>query len=246
MARVPDTRAIFSGHAGFGSSFHMKLLTFLILTLAITTAVTSAASATSTPADDAAYRQVSLERAGKIVDTLGIADAARASRVRETIAQQYRDLRDIHDARDAQLAALEAADAADRESVSNAVRIESELKLFRLHYAFLGRLAAELTLEQIDAVKNGLTYGVLPNTYRTYLDLHPNLTDDEKRQVLAWLTEAREYAMDAGSSEAKHGWFGKYKGRINNFLAAAGYDAKQAEKDLLERRKAESAAKNNG
>lgn len=26
--------------------------------------------------------------------------------------------------------------------------------------------------------------------------------------------------------------FGKYKGRINNYLSAEGYDAKQAERDL--------------
>ena len=46
--------------------------------------------------------------------------------------------------------------------------------------------------------------------------------------------------MDAGSSEEKHAMFGKYKGRINNYLSAAGYDMKQAEKDLAERQKAAS------
>jgi hypothetical protein len=33
--------------------------------------------------------------------------------------------------------------------------------------------------------------------------------------------------MDAGSSDEKHKWFGKYKGRINNYLSAAGYDMKK-------------------
>ena len=54
----------------------------------------------------------------------------------------------------------------------------------------------------------------------------------------AWLTEAREHAMDASTSDEKHGWFGKYKGRINNFLAQAGIDMKQAEKDMFARKKA--------
>jgi len=63
----------------------------------------------------------------------------------------------------------------------------------------------------------------------------PNLTDAQKKQILDWLTEAREHAMDAESSDKKHAWFGKYKGRINNYLAAAGIDMKKAEKEWQER-----------
>ena len=43
--------------------------------------------------------------------------------------------------------------------------------------------------------------------------------------------------MDAGTSEEKHAIFGKYKGRINNYLSKAGYDMKQAEKNLAEKQK---------
>jgi hypothetical protein len=53
-----------------------------------------------------------------------------------------------------------------------------------------------------------------------------NLTDEQKLQIKVWLTEARELAMDAGSSDEKHKWFGKYKGRINNYLSQAGYNMK--------------------
>jgi len=41
---------------------------------------------------------------------------------------------------------------------------------------------------------------------------------------MAWLKEARELAIDAESSKKKHEVFGKYKGRINNYLSARGYD----------------------
>jgi len=85
-----------------------------------------------------------------------------------------------------------------------------------------------------------MTYGVVPNTYKRYLELLPSLTDEQKRTILANLLEAREYAMDAGSSEEKHALFGKYKGKINNFLSAAGYDLKQAEKELAARRQCEA------
>jgi hypothetical protein len=39
--------------------------------------------------------------------------------------------------------------------------------------------------------------------------------------------------MDAGTSKEKHAWFGKYKGKINNYLSAEGYNMKLAEKNLL-------------
>ena len=45
-------------------------------------------------------------------------------------------------------------------------------------------------------------------------------------QILTGLKEAREFGSDAEKSKAKHGWFGKYKGRINNWLTKRGYDLK--------------------
>ena len=95
----------------------------------------------------------------------------------------------------------------------------------------------ELTPAQVDQVKDGMTYGVLPNTWRGYQEMLPQMTDEQRRQVLAWLIEAREHAMDGSTSEEKHGWFGKYKGRITNYLAAAGYDLKAAEKVWIESKK---------
>ena len=81
-----------------------------------------------------------------------------------------------------------------------------------------------------------MTYGVLPITYKGYQAMLPALTTEQKATILAMLTEAREKAMDAGSSDEKHKWFGKYKGRINNYLAAQGYDLKKASKEWQARR----------
>ena len=105
----------------------------------------------------------------------------------------------------------------------------------------MARLEAELTPEQVNQVKDGMTYGVVPITFKRYRELLPDLTVEQQAEILANLLEAREYAMDAGSSDEKHAWFGKYKGRINNYLSAAGIDMKQAEKDLAEREKAAAA-----
>ncbi|HEY1022859.1 MAG TPA: DUF3826 domain-containing protein, partial [Flavisolibacter sp.] len=42
------------------------------------------------------------------------------------------------------------------------------------------------------------------------------------------LQEARENAMTAETEEMRQQWFIKFRGRANNFLAAAGYDLKKA------------------
>ena len=87
-----------------------------------------------------------------------------------------------------------------------------------------------------------MTYGVLPLTMGAYNDMLPDLTAAQRAQMLAWLTEAREHAMDGGTSEQKHAWFGKYKGKINNYLSAAGIDMNQAGKDWQARIAARKAA----
>ena len=69
-----------------------------------------------------------------------------------------------------------------------------------------------------------MTFNVVKVTYDATLDMIPTLTEEEKTQILVWLKEAREFAMDAESSKKKHEWFGKYKGRINNYLSKRGYD----------------------
>jgi len=199
-------------------------------------------AAASTADEEAAYTRVITERAERIVAQLGINDADKARRVRDLIAGQYRGLREIHDGRDAKLAEATrpTGDPAVAAAWTSAVGDQASLDEFALHRRFVAGLSAELTPKQLDQVKDGMTYGVVPITYSRYLELFPNLTDVEQAVIRANLLEAREFAMDAGSSEEKHGWFRKYKGRINNYLASAGYDMKQAERDWAARQRTNS------
>ena len=194
---------------------------------------------------EAAYAQEIAKRADKVLAPLGITDEAQTNRVRDLITSQYRTLREIHAVRDARIneAKRSPGDAAIAEAWTKTARDAASLKLAELHRRFVARLAVELTPEQVDKVKDGMTYGVVGITYKRYLELFPNLRDEDKRELLADLIEARELAMDAGSSEEKHAVFGKYKGRINNYLSKAGYDMKQAEKDLAEKQKAAPQAR---
>jgi hypothetical protein len=110
-----------------------------------------------------------------------------------------------------------------KNSAMNAAQNEKEAALYRSHFAFPGDLSLYLNESQIEAVKDGITYGVVKVTYDAYMKMFPTLKKEEKAQIMAWLKEGREFALDAESSEKKHEAFGKYKGRINNYLSKQGY-----------------------
>jgi hypothetical protein len=191
------------------------------------------------------YTKVINERAAKIVATLGITDTLKANRVKKIIADQYRSLNDIHTYRNDKIKALKssgtAKDAVDAQVKS--LEDEANVKLTVLHAKYLSALSKELTQAQVDKVKDGMVYNLVHVTYNAYLDEIPTLTDKQKEQILAWLIEAREHAIDAESSEKKHAWFGKYKGRINNYLSAAGYDLKKEGEEWEKRRNAAKQGK---
>jgi hypothetical protein len=158
-------------------------------------------------------------RAQKIVDGLGLTDAAKSENVRNIIANRYFLLNDIHSKYD------------------KGQQAERDAELYKHHFELVSALALYLTDEQIDAVKDGMTYGRLKRDYQAQLDMIPTLTDFEKQQVLAWLKEAREYAMDAADSKGKHFWFDKYRGRTNNWLSSRGYDLKKEREAWMKRKK---------
>lgn len=190
---------------------------------------------------EAEYTKTITLRAEKIVEPLGIPDAEKAVLVRDIVVAQYRKLNDIYTERDNRKKAAKALKETNKslaeEQIKNA---ENEVfaQLYILHFDYLSKLQLLLNPEQVDQIKDGMTYGVLPITYKGYCDMVLGLTEEQKLQMKIWLAEAREHAMDAGSSDEKHAWFGKYKGRINNYLSAAGFDMKKEGEEWQKRIKA--------
>ena len=214
----------------------LRIRLLLCVSLFVVPALSTRAADAPSPTPNA----VQVQRAEKITAALKLADPAKAAHVRDLIARQYADLSVIHSARDVAIKAAKEKGAMDKTAgmqATKAARDTATAAQDKLHPEYLARLATELTPAQIDQVKEGMTYGVAPLTFRVYQEMLPNLTEEQKGQILAWLTEAREHAMDASTSEEKHAWFGKYKGRINNYLSKAGIDMKQAEKDMSARQK---------
>lgn len=194
-------------------------------------------------AERAAYVKVITERAGKIVAGLGISDARQVEKVRSIIRDQYSDLNDIYTKRDQAIKSIKTLYKEDKALRDTALAAEAkkvEKSLAKLHPRYIRNLSRHLTEAQVEQVKNGMTYNVLPITYKAYQEQILTLTDTQKKQILIWLTEAREHAIDAESSDKKHAWFGKYKGRINNYLSAAGYDLKREGEEWQKRIRAQA------
>ncbi|HVS94519.1 MAG TPA: DUF3826 domain-containing protein [Mucilaginibacter sp.] len=188
--------------------------------------------------EKANYLQVITKRSEKIVDGLALTDSAKYKRVCNIIIDQYLNLSNIHDAHDLKVKEVKARSVNDEAAIRTQVaELDSTMynQLGQLHQVYLSELAKELTPAQITNVKDAMTYKILPLTYAAYLDELPSLTDVQKQKIMTLLTEAREHAIDAGSSEKKHAWFGKYKGKINNYLSSQGYDMKKAGEEWQKR-----------
>lgn len=194
---------------------------------------------------DPKYVESIVGRSQKIVDKLGIADKTVQQEVCNIIANRYFELNDIYEKRDAKVKQIKESGitgTAKQEALS-AAEFEKDAALYRSHFAFPANLSLFLNEKQIERVKDGITFGVVMVTYTATLDMIPSLKQEEKEQIYAWLVEAREFALDAESSNKKHEAFGKYKGRINNYLSKRGYDLVKEREAWYKRIKEKEAQK---
>ena len=196
---------------------------------------------------EADFKKTLHDRSVKIVNTLQITDSGKYNKVVELLTNQYFDLNKIHDKTKESIVAIRSQQLTDEEK-NNSIKEEEEAKkdqLSKLHKGFIAKLQKDLTEDQIEKIKDGMTYRVMSVTYTAYQEMLLTLTTEQKEKICNWLKEARELAMDEGSSEDKHKVFGKFKGRINNYLSAEGYDMKKEEKAWQQRIKEREAANNN-
>jgi hypothetical protein len=162
---------------------------------------------------EANYTRAIEGRTADILKVLELSDTNKSAKVHDIILAQYRTLRTWHDANDPKLK--------EAKGDTNAVaQIRGSLK--SLHDEFVAKLSANLTPEQMEKVKDKMTYGKVQFTYAGYMASYPDLADQHKQKILELLKQSREEAMDGGSSEEKTAIFQKCKGKINNYLSQQG------------------------
>lgn len=217
------------------SAFPITKIGFIII--ALISSIYSNAQQNSNEQEQ--YIKVITERSAKIVSTLSITDSVKYKKVLSQLVNQYSQINNIHGQFKTATEEIKKQSLTAEER-SAQIKKEEEKKysqLLQLHSSFIAHIRENLSEEQIELVKDGMTYRIFPITYAAYQDMILTLTAEQKTKIYAWLKEARELAMDEGSSDQKHAVFGKYKGRINNYLSAAGYDMKKEGEEWQKRLK---------
>jgi len=224
-----------------------KIAVYVIVSILITFLLNSIVSGQNILSQQDDFKKTLHDRSIKIINTLEITDSEKYTIVVNLLADQYFNLNKIHDKTKSSIAAIRSLQLSDEERNSRVKKEEEEktAQLSDLHKRFITQLQSRLTEAQIEKIKDGMTYRVMPVTYGAYQDMILTLTGEQKEKIYSWLKEARELAMDEGSSEDKHKVFGKYKGRINNYLSTQGYNMKAEEKAWQQRIKEKEAAKKN-
>ena len=194
---------------------------------------------------DPKYVENIVGRSQKIIDKLKLKDTVVSRNVLNIVANKYFMLNDIYAKRDTAINQIKRSTLVGdaRNAAITAAQNEKEAALYRSHFAFAADLSLFINDKQIEVIKDGMTFGVVKVTYDATLDMIPSLKKEEKAQILAWLKEAREFAIDAENSNKKHEAFGKYKGRINNYLSKRGYDLVKEREAWYERIKVRDAKK---
>ena len=168
----------------------------LLLLAAALRAVSAIADETNSTSEqaEAKYTAAIESRTADILKALALTDTNRVAAVHDAVIAQYRSLRAWHDENDAKLKTARA----DTNAVA---QIRASLKT--LHDKFLSVLAENLPPEQIETVKDKMTYGKVQFTFAGYVAQYPNLPDENKAEILRLLKLAREEAMDGGSADEK-------------------------------------------
>jgi len=180
-----------------------------------------AAEADLTPRQAAALREVApkptaasdaaLEkRVRDMVSDLKLNDAAREERLHAVLITDLKAVRESHNA-----------------GFAPAKNVRQDLN---------AGLAANLTPEQIDAVKEVLTHGQAKRTFDTYHQIIPELTAEDDKFILAKLNAAREEALDVKNADQLGPIFEPYKTEIEKYITAHHRDWKTAYKAFVTKR----------
>ena len=147
------------------------------------------------------------KRVTGLVESLRLEDAAKRQRIHGVLSENLRMVRDSHNAGMKPVKAV-------REKL------------------IIG-LEADLTPEQVDDIKDKLTEGKLPFTYKAYHAIVPNLTPEQDRKILGLLKQAREECLDVKNSHGMAVVFEKYKTQCENYLKSEGYDWRRLYKEYV-------------
>jgi hypothetical protein len=229
-----------------------------LVTLGVLALLVFASPAALRAADAAAPDDAAQKKAGKLIDGLKLTDADKAAKAKTITSEWIVAMLAWHKEHDAELKGLWSEWNKARAVVPKdefpgeviAYKIEGVYASLKPTYDdFIKKLSAELTPEQVDALKEAWSRKPgMKRTYDAYLEIAPDLTDKDKQVIHDRMLLAREAAMLTDADNEIVSIYKRHKVKVEQYIGTLqwaklhqAYGAKG--KSEAGAKKAEKAAK---
>ncbi len=185
------------------------------------------------------------KKAGEWVASLNLNDAEKEARIKTAITTHLKTIRDWHN--DHPFTTVPAGinpvtgnrlSELDRQVIANSAMPKS------VHDDLLTTLNKDLSPEQVELVLDKYTVGKVAFTMKGYKAIVPDLKPEEESQILIYLKQAREQAIDFKNMNQISAIFEIYKTKSEQYLNSNGRNWKQLYKSYTDAVKAKK--KENG
>jgi hypothetical protein len=198
------------------------------VTLAIMAFLAGGFAAGEASAADDALRKQAEQKAERIVAGLKLDDATKAPKVKGIASEWLEAMMSWHKEHDPQLAQLwsqwnKARSVVPKDEFPGEViahQIDDVYASLKPAYEdFIQRLSAELSAEQIDAIKENWSRSPgMTRTYNAYLEIVPDLTEKDKEVIKLRMLLAREAAMLTDADKEIVSIYKRHKVKVEQYV----------------------------
>ena len=228
-----------------------KILAAALFTACVTGSFAQDKNSVTFTASDAAAKSDAdvVAKASEWTTALNLNDAPKEERVKTAIATHLKAVRDWHNDHPASTVPAGINPATgnrlsemDRDIIANSAMPKS------VHDSLMNVLKRELTPQQVETVLDKYTIGKVAFTLQGYKAIVPDLKPEEEAQILVYLKQARERAIDFKNMKEISAIFEIYKTKCEQYLNSNGRNWRQLYKvytDAVKARKAAEQKTNN-
>ncbi len=228
------------------------IMTVLAIGVAARVHAAEAPPAAPAPAavDDAMRKKIE-QKAGRIADSLKLADPDKAAKVKAIASDWLGVMLNWHKEHDAELGRLwgewnKARSVVPKDEFPGEViahQIDDVYASLKPAYEdYIQRLSAELSAEQVDAIKENWSRSPgMTRTYNAYLEIVPDLPAKDKDVIKARMLMAREAAMLTDSDKEIVAIYKRHKVKVEQYVGTLEWA--KLHKAFAERGKAQANEK---
>ena len=221
-----------------------KILAVALFTLCAASSFAQDKNAVTFTAADAKAKSDAdiVAKAGEWVTALNLNDAAKEERVKAAIATHLKTVRDWHNEHPSSTVPAginpttgNRLSDMDRDIIANSAMPKT------VHDSLMNLLKRELTPEQVEMILDKYTIGKVAFTLKGYYAIVPDLKPEEEAQILVYLKQAREQAIDFKNMKEISAIFEIYKTKCEQYLNSNGRNWHQLFKAYVDAAKAKKA-----